>query len=156
MVGAYFASPSSTALGYRTEIIFSRQGYNYANPGAWGSISQDYLLIPQMLTLTITKRLQFESGAQVGFLLRAKDSGISLSSAPYPYAAARDYFKKISYGLAGGIQIFPFKNLLVGARAAFNIGGMAAEEKSATPPYLPVDKSKLKSYFLQLYIGRKV
>src|SRR6476661_10971418 len=73
MIGAFYA-PASRGLGFRTEIVFSRQGYSFDNGGRNTDVQNDYIYLPQLTTYTIAKRVQLQAGAQIGYLLKARTS----------------------------------------------------------------------------------
>ena len=54
-VGAFLAPSSKSILGSRTELLYSRQGYNYSTGTNTGSVNLDYVLFAQMLAINITK-----------------------------------------------------------------------------------------------------
>ena len=54
-VGALLAPSSKTILSSRTELLYSRQGYNYSTGTNTGSVNLDYVLFAQMLAINITK-----------------------------------------------------------------------------------------------------
>lgn len=154
MVGAFYA-PVSNGRGFRSEIVFSRQGYSFENGGTNSDVLNDYIYLPQLGTFTIGKFLQIQAGAQIGFLLNSKltkggkDSSIS------------NLMNKVDYGFAGGVEIFPVKGLLVGGRYNLGLGKLYKhyEEQLSNPmpkPYpLPFDpeKTNFKNGVIQLYIG---
>lgn len=56
-----FYSPGSQTKGkgYRTEIIYSKQGYDFAKGNTTGSVQLDYILLPQLATYNITKFFKY-------------------------------------------------------------------------------------------------
>src|SRR6478672_4472867 len=68
MAGAFLAPASKGILSSRTEIVYSRQGYNFTSTKS-GNVNLDYLLIPQLMGINITKLLQLQVGFQMAFLL---------------------------------------------------------------------------------------
>src|SRR5687768_6893908 len=80
-VGAFLAPQSNGIIGSRTEIIFSRQGYNYKTSSNTGNVDLDYIMLPQFMSINITKYLSIQIGAQMAYLLNAKaDSSTDGSS----------------------------------------------------------------------------
>jgi hypothetical protein len=55
LAGVFLAPPSTGVLGFRTELIFSRQGYNYKTNTNTGTVNLDYILLPQLMQINITK-----------------------------------------------------------------------------------------------------
>jgi hypothetical protein len=152
MVGAFY-SPVSKGMGFRTEIIFSRQGYTYDNGGSETEVMNDYIYLPQLTTFTIGRIVQLQLGAQIGFLLNSKKTTNSKDS------SITDLMNKFDYGFAGGVEVFPFKGLLVGARYNLGLGKLYKHyEQSATNPNpfpLPFnpETTDFKNGVFQLYFG---
>ena len=119
-------------MGFRTELIFSRQGYNYKTNTNTGVVNLDYILLPQLMQINITKFFSIQAGAQMAFLINAKaDSSTDAAVAEVnPYGAMMDYYNKFDYGLAGGIEIHPFKGLLIGARYNISLGNLYKDPSS--------------------------
>ena len=42
--GVFLAPETKSVIGYRTELIFSRQGYDFKNANTTGSVKLDYIL----------------------------------------------------------------------------------------------------------------
>ena len=55
MIGAFYAPPSK-GFGFRTEVIFSRQGYSFDDGGKNTDVKNDYIYLPQLTTYTIAKK----------------------------------------------------------------------------------------------------
>jgi hypothetical protein len=122
MVAVFLAPPSTGTIGFRSELLYSKQGFDYTNPnGVTGTVSNDYLMIPQMMTINITKFVQLQAGAFAGYLLNTKDSNQPKSTTDNdPSKAALDLMNRFDYGAAGGIEIHPFKGLILNVR--YNMG----------------------------------
>jgi hypothetical protein len=149
MVGAFYA-PASKGIGYRSEIIFSRQGYTFDDGGKNTDVQNDYIYLPQLTTFTIAKVLQIQAGAQIGYLLKSKTTTNSKDS------SVTDLMNRFDYGFVGGVEIFPFKGLLVGGRYNLGLGKLYKKMYSAPSPYpLPFDPetTDLKNGLVQLYVG---
>lgn len=150
--GAYYAVPAKR-LGYRTELIFSRQGYNYKTSSQTGDVMLNCLVLPQLMTLNITRFVQLHAGGQVAFLLNAKvDSSANPSSVPN-LEKANNYFSKVNYGIAGGAQVHPVAGLFVGARYNLFFNMLADDKTATTPPYVPATSNNLKNGLFQFYLG---
>jgi hypothetical protein len=149
--GGYYALPAKR-VGYRSEILFSRQGYNYKTASQTGGVMLDYLVLPQLTTLNITRFFQLYAGAQIAFLLNTKvDSLPGASSVPGP-EHANEYFAKTNYGFTGGLEIKPLAGLLVGGR--YNLFFNLLHDANATAPsYVPKYDGNLKNGLVQLYVG---
>jgi hypothetical protein len=157
-IGAFYSPGGGQAKGkgYRTEIIYSRQGYNFASGNTTGEVQLDYILLPQLATFNITKFVQIHAGAQLAFLINASADSSVTTTATNPYNKLMDYYNKIDYGFAGGIEVHPISGLMIGAR--FNIS-LANANKEIQPgiPYPPgvpnVSGSNLRNNVLQVFAG---
>lgn len=138
-------------MGYRSEIVFSRQGYSF-DDAKNTSVLNDYVYLPQLTTYNIGKAVQLQLGAQIGFLLNSKMSGAKDSS-------VTGLMNRIDYGFAGGLEIRPFKGLMIGGRYNLGLGKLYKkyEQPATTPMPFPLpfdpDKTNLKNGLIQLYLG---
>lgn len=154
MVAAFFA-PVSRGIGYRTELVFSRQGFSFDESGKMQNVSQDYIYMPHLTTFTIAKKVQLQAGGQVGYLLNAKKSTSNEGSSE----AVTEYMNRFDYGFAGGVEIYPFKGLLVGGRYNISFGNIyktsAYSTTSPTPYPLPFNPEdvKGKNAVVQFFVG---
>lgn len=154
MVGAFYA-PASNGRGFRSEIVFSRQGYSFDNGGTNTDVLNDYIYLPQLATFTIAKVLQIQAGAQIGFLLNSKLTKGGKDS------TVTDLMNRLDYGFAGGVEVYPFKGLLLGGRYNLGLGKLYKhyeDQFSNTNPKpfpLPFDpqKTDFKNGVIQLYVG---
>lgn len=154
MLGAFYA-PTSKGRGFRTEIVFSRQGYSFDNGGKNTDVLNDYIYLPQLVTSGIGKVFQLEVGAQIGYLLNSKKKTASGDS------AITNLMNRLDYGFAGGAEIYPFKGLLIGGRYNLGLGKLYKhyqDQLSTTNPQpfpLPFnpEKTDFKNGVFQLYIG---
>lgn len=121
MFGGYFSPKSTKTIGFRTELLFSRQGYDYKTATNTGNVNLDYLLMPQLLVLNFGKSISLQAGGQIAFLLNAKadSSGTGTSS---PYGQIADYMNRVDYGFVVGAEIAPVKGLIIGARYNKSLG----------------------------------
>lgn len=154
MLGAFYA-PATKGRGFRTEVVFSRQGYSYDNGGHNTDVLNDYIYFPQLVTFGIGHVFQIQAGAQIGYLLNSK---LSKSSKDI---SITNLMNRLDYGFAGGAEVYPFKGLLIGARYNLGLGKLYKHYEdqlnNPTPrPYpLPFDPNKtdFKNGVVQLYIG---
>jgi len=120
--GVFLAPPSKGIIGSRTELIFSRQGYDYKTSTNTGNVNLDYIMMPQYMSINITKYFSIQFGAQMAFLLNAKvDSSNGSNSTGN---SVMDLYNRFDYGYGGGIEIHPIKGLLVGARVNISLGDL--------------------------------
>ena len=148
MVGAYIAPAAKKFLGFRSEIILSRQGYNYKTATNTNNVNLDYLLLPQLFVIRFSKLVQVHAGVQGAFLLNANvDSTGSGSGSLF------DYFKRFDYGLAGGIEIFPFKGFFIGGRMNISLNNVNEEAPlgGSWPGFIP--RVDAKNNVVQIYTG---
>ena len=148
MFGGYIAPGAKKLLGFRSEIMLSRQGYNYKTATNTGNVNLDYLLLPQLINFKFSKLIQVQAGGQVAFLLNANvDSTGSGSGSLF------DYFKRFDYGVVGGAEIFPFMGLFIGAR--INVSLKNANEEAplggSWPNFIP--RVDAKNNVVQIYTG---
>src|SRR5688572_2643824 len=71
-LGVFLAGSSKTILSSRTEILYSRQGYNFSTNENTGVVDLSYLMLPQFMAINITKFVQLQLGGQIAYLLNAK------------------------------------------------------------------------------------
>lgn len=166
MAGAFIAVPSRGIVGYRSEIIFSKQGYDYKTGKTSGSVDLNYILLPQLMCINITKYVQLQAGGQLAFLVGGKIDSTSLSSfsftPSFPSISAfpsipkkmMDHYNKVDYGAVGGIEIYPFAGLLIGARYNISLGNLYKGNGGA-PDHNFIPKADVKNNVLQLFVGYK-
>lgn len=148
MIGGYIAPGTKKLLGFRSELLLSRQGYNYKTATNTGNVNLDYLLLPQVINLKFSKFIQVQVGGQVAFLLNAKvDSTGSGSGSLF------DYFKRFDYGVVGGAEIYPFMGFFIGGRinVSLNNANEEAPVDGSWPNFIP--RVNAKNNVVQLYAG---
>lgn len=157
MGGLFWAPPAGKVIGYRSELLFSRQGYDFKTASATGSMMMDYIMLPQLMTFNITRFVQLQAGGQISFLIRAKADSTSSSSVPATSKDAMDYYNKLNYGAAVGLEIKPVAGLFIGGRYNAFFGSLNEQASSGTTPglpsFIPKDGKKLKNGLVQVYIG---
>lgn len=153
-IGAFLAPPTNGVMGSRTELIFSRQGYNYKSGTTTGAVNLDYIMLPQMMSINITKYVSILIGGHMAYLLNAKvDSSNSSSSGTGN--GIMDLYNKFDYGYGGGLEIHPVSGLIIGAKLNISLGKLYnMDYSSGTPPSF-VPKVDVKNNLFQLYAGWK-
>ncbi len=152
----FFATSNKKILGSKTELGFSRQGYNYSTGTTSGKVNLDYIVLPQYMCINITHYFQIQFGFQFAYLVNAKTDS-SKSSNPLggtQYGQLVDYYNRFSYGLGGGIELHPVMGLLVGARINFSLNNLYKTpdpNSTATPSFVP--EVNVKSNLFQFYAG---
>jgi len=152
--GIFLAPQSKKILSSRTELLFSRQGYNYKTGTNTGNVNLDYIMLPQFMTINITKYFQIQLGGQMAFLLNAKvdsSNGGSGSSGN----SILDLYNKFDYGYGGGVEVHPVSGLLIGARVNISLGNLYKDIASTTPGTSPsyVPKVDIKNNVFQVFAG---
>ncbi len=152
MLGIFLAPPAKKIICSRTELIYSKQGYDFKTSTKTGTVDLDYILVPQLLGINISKLLQLQLGAQMAFLINANaDSTNSGGGVTGTYAQVMNYYNKFDYGFAAGAEIHPFKGLLIGARYNISLGKLYKEVQTGqAPSFSSVDA---KNNVLQVFAG---
>ena len=52
--------------------MFSRQGYDYKTSTNTGNVNLDYIMLPQLISINITKYFSILVGGHMAYLLNAK------------------------------------------------------------------------------------
>jgi hypothetical protein len=151
-IGAFLAPKPKGFLGFRTELIYSKQGYNFDTNTNTGNVNLDYILLPQLSTINITKFVQIQLGLQMAFLINAKAEESNSGSGGYE--ELMDYYNKIDHGFAGGLEIHPIGGLLVGARINLSFANLYKDiEDMTTPPPSFIPEVNVKNNVVNLYVG---
>jgi len=152
VVGVFLGSPSMGLLGFRSELLFSRQGYDFNANATTGSVKLDYILMPSMMIINIAGIAQIQAGAQVAYLLKGSVEGAATGD---PAAdKILNLMNRFDYGLAGGLEITPFKGFLFGARLNISFGNLYKDPSTftgGTPSFFPGVNAKHNVF--QLYTG---
>ena len=158
--GIFFSPRSSGIIGSHTELLFSRQGYDYKTNRNTGTVDLDYIMLPQFLAINITKYFQIQVGAQVAYLLNAKvdSSNNSFGGSSNPYSNILDIYNRFDYGFGGGVQVHPVLGLVVGARFNISLGKLYEDPSTyntggSATAYDFIPKVDVKNNVFQLYGG---
>jgi len=153
--GLFLSPATKGVMGYRTELLFSQQGYNYKTGTNTGNVNLNYLILPQYMTINITKYFQLQLGGQIAFLLNAKADSSNTSNANNPYGEMMDYYNKFDYGYGGGIEVHPIKGLLLGARVNISLSSLYKDMGSSTPGTPPsfIPEVDVKNNLFQIFAG---
>lgn len=153
-VGVFLAPQSKGVIGFRSELIFSKQGYDFKNGTTTGSVKLNYLLLPQLMQINITKYVALQAGFQMGFLLSANaDSNKTFTTGNAQADKVIDFMNRFDYGAAGGVELHPFKGLLVGARINVSFANLYKDPESmaARPVFFP--EVDAKNNVVQVFAG---
>ena len=154
--GLFLAPPSKGVMGFRTELLFSQQGYSYKTGTNTGNVDLNYIVLPQYMTINITKYFQIQLGGQLAFLTNAKaDSSNSNGGSSNPYGEMMDYYNKFDYGYGGGIEVHPIKGLLVGARVNISLSSLYKDLGTSSPGTPPsfIPEVDVKNNLFQVFAG---
>ena len=151
--GFFIAPPSKGLFGYRSEVIYSKQGYNYKTSTNTGNVELQYILLPQLMCINITKLLQLQAGAQMAFLINAEADSTSTTGTAGPYSGVMDYYNKFDYGFAAGAEVHPFQGLLVGARWNISLGKLYEDAQTGQQPSFRAEDAK--NNVIQVFAGYK-
>lgn len=149
--GVFLAPPAQGVMSYRTEIIFSRQGYDYKTNTNTGNVNLDYIMLPQLMCINITRFFQIQIGGQMAYLVSAKadssGSGTSQSS------GIMDLYNRFDFGYGGGIEINPVSGLILGARFNVSLGNLYKDvsDQNGSPSFIP--KVDVKNNVFQVSAG---
>jgi hypothetical protein len=156
MVAIFLAPPSKGIISYNTEIGFSQQGYNYKTNSNTGNVTLNYIMMPHLIGINITRFFQLQLGAQTAYLINAKaDSSKSQSSASNPYSKMTDFYNRFDYGAAAGFEIHPVLGLIIGARYNLSFGDLYKNISNPTPGETPsfIPKVDAKNNVVQFFAG---
>jgi hypothetical protein len=145
-IGGYISPKQKGILGYRSELILSRQGYNYKTNTNTGKVDLDYLLLPQLLVLKFTKKFQVHVGGQIAFLLNAQVDSTSGDS----HGSLFSYFSRFDYGAVAGFEVSPLSGFVTGSRLNISLPDIGKKNESA-PNF--ISKDLIRNNVLQVYIG---
>lgn len=147
MIGGYIAPKAKKLFGFRSEVLLSRQGYNYKTNTNTGTVNLDYLLLPQLITLNFGKKINIHAGAQAAILLNAGADSTGGSG------NLLSYFKKFDYAVVGGAEISPLSGFFLGAR--INVSLQKANEDAPLGGSWPAAVPRLdaKNNVVQVYAG---
>jgi Outer membrane protein beta-barrel domain len=166
--GIFFSTPYNKILGSKTELVFSRQGYNYETGSVSGKVNLDYIMLPTYMCINITKYFQIQVGMQFGYLMNANADSVNKNSAGIPGSSgsvnsALSYYNRFSYSIGGGVEVHPYKGMLVGARLNVGLSNLykmpdltnmtSITTMNTTPSFIP--EVNIKSNLLQIYLGWK-
>lgn len=150
MFGAFLAPSTKGIISSRTELIYSRQGYNFSNGTNSGNVNLDYIILPQLMGINITKFVQLQLGAQMAYLINAKADSTSGGSSG-SYSSIMSYYNKFDYGFAVGAEIHPVMGLLIGARYNISLGNIYKNLQAGQMPSFTAPN--VKNNVVQIFAG---
>ena len=153
MFGLFLEPSTKRIISSKTEIIYSRQGYNFKNGTTTGNVNLDYIIIPQGMCINITRFVQLQIGAQIAFLLNAKADTTTSSGSSNPYSGIMSFYNKFDYGFGLGAEIHPIKGLLIGARYNISLANLYSSAQSGQMPTF--SSADAKNNVVQIFAGWK-
>lgn len=153
--GVFMSSGTKGIIGFRTELLYSKQGYNYKTSTNTGNVNLNYIMFPQMMAINITKFIQLQLGGQIAFLMNASVDSATNGTSTNPYEDVMSYYNKIDFGYGGGVEIHPFKGLLVGARVNISLTNLYADLGTTPPGDIPsfIPDIDVKNNLFQVFAG---
>lgn len=148
-VGVLLAPPSKSLISSRTEMIFSRQGYDYKSSTNTGEVNLDYIQVGQLASINLTKYVSILLGAQTAYLISAQvDSSNNSGNNTYDIM---DLYNRIDYGYAVGAEVHPFKGLIIGARYNVSLAKVYKSIQSFQRPSFTSEDAK--NNVVQIFVG---
>lgn len=146
--GVYATLPVSDFVAIQPELLFTTRGseLEYNNALAQGNVKLklNYIELPLLVRVNITKNFNIHAGGYASYMVSAKSTGDGDFEFEDQYDT--DDFNKFDAGLAGGIGV-DFSPLSVGLRYNY---GLTTIEKDGD------DSSDLKNSNLSLYLSYKL
>lgn len=156
-----FYSPSTRDEANFTgsgELLFSRQGYSFKTATNTGKVNLDYLLFPAFTNFEFGKFFKLQLGLQTAYLLNAKADSSKPASSSSTYNKMVEYFNRLEFSLAGGVEITPVPGFIVGARYTIGLTTVNKDHPFNTiiPSFIPQTSGiNLKNNIVQVYAGFK-
>jgi Outer membrane protein beta-barrel domain len=150
--GVFLAVPLGAVLGIQPEILFSQKGYEQTGAFLGSNYklkrTTDYIDIPLLLAIKPVEVLSILIGPQYSFLTRQKDV---FSNSSTTIEQQKDFknqnIRKNTLCLVGGLD-FNLSNVILGARAGFDVQNNNGDGTSTNPRY--------KNTWVQATIGFKI
>ena len=150
--GIFLGSSFQKLLGFRIELGYSKQGYDYTAATNHGNVGLDYITSSELLTIGITRYFQVQLGFQLAYLLNAKaDSSNELAGLPASYNKILNIYNRLDYGFAGGIEVHPVGGLLIGARMNVSFSKLYKDDQANQTNSFSA--TNLRNNVFQLFLG---
>ncbi len=151
-VGLFLAPPSKKILSSRTELVFSRQGYDYKTSNNTGNVNLDYIQMGQLASINITKFVSLLFGAQTAYLVSAQaDSTKNSGGSSGSYNNIMNLYNRIDYGYALGAEVHPVAGLVIGARYNVSLAKVYKDLQSFQRPSFTSEDAK--NNVVQVFAG---
>lgn len=151
-VGLFLAPPSKKILSSRTELVFSRQGYDYKTSSNTGNVNLDYIQMGQLASINITKYVSLLFGAQTAYLVSAQaDSTKNGGGSSGTYNNIMNLYNRMDYGYAVGAEVHPVLGLVIGARYNVSLSKVYKDIQSFQRPSFSSEDAK--NNVVQIFAG---
>lgn len=148
--GVFLAPPSKKILSSRTELLFSRQGYDYKNGVNTGNVNMDYIQMGQLMSVNISKYFSLMFGAQTSYLVSAQvDSSNNTGNSTEN--KIMDLYNRIDYGYAIGAEIHPVAGLIISTRYNVSLAKVYKDIQGFQKPSFTSEDAK--NNVIQVSIG---
>jgi opacity protein-like surface antigen len=157
--GIFIAPSSKSILGSRTELLYSRHGFNYTTDTVNGAVNLDYIMLTQMMAIHITKYFELHVGGYSAYLLSAKadTTAKALAGTPYAgYSSILSFSNRFDYGFGAGAEIHPVAGLLIGVRYQLSFSNLFKTpdfSSMGAPPATFSPSVNLKNNVVMLSVG---
>jgi hypothetical protein len=142
---------SDGLIRFTSELLFSKQGYDYKNGTATGNVDLQYLLFPQTVSLNLGEFFSIHTGLQLGFATKLKIDSTTLSGDHISLENLAKNIKKVNISVVAGAELSPVKGLFIGARYNHPLGNFLKNDADKGLIFAP-DKN-LKNNLIQIYAG---
>lgn len=150
--GLFLAPVSKKILSSRTELVFSRQGYDYKNASTTGNVNLDYIQMGQLASINVTKFVSLLFGAQTAYLISAQaDSTKTSGGQGGAFSNIMNLYNRIDYGYALGAEVHPVMGLIIGARYNVSLAKVYKDIQSMHPPTFTSEDAK--NNVVQIFAG---
>ena len=151
--GVFLGGSSKSIFTSRTELLYSRQGYNYNTDMNTGHVDLDYLMAAQLFAINITKLVQVQAGLQTSYLLNAKIDSTS-STGNQSVDKIIDLMNRFDYGIGGGVEVHPLPSLVAGVRLNLSFERLFKEpDPGEEIDFIP--DINAKNNLFQIYVGMR-
>ncbi|MEP7269740.1 MAG: outer membrane beta-barrel protein [Saprospiraceae bacterium] len=153
----YFAgigiTPGVGLVRFNSELLYSKQGYDYKNGTTRGAVDLQYLLFPQSVSLNFGYILQIHTGLQFGFISNIKIDSSSNTGQVFDLENIAKNINKVNVAILGGVEVSPIRELFFGLRYNHGLGNFLKKNSDDKLVFAP-DKN-LKNNLIQIYAGLK-
>lgn len=147
-----FLAPGKGIIGSRTELMFSRQGYDYKKGVNTGSVNLDYIQMGQLMSINITKYFSLMFGAQTSYLISAQvDSTANGSGGTSGENQLLSLYNRVDYGYAVGAEVHPVLGLIIGVRYNVSLAKIYKDIQTGQRPSFTSEDAK--NNVVQISVG---